>query len=112
MNFLVSDYYATGEGRTVCLLITKAYPRKEDYAVEPRYENGVWYPGELANSADFRAAREFIKEFGYMSNWAQKYEKEEFLNKWEHFIPASLKKLLDSNAGNVYYTAKLHFNFG
>ena len=30
-QFLACDYFATGEGRTVMLLITRAYPHADDY---------------------------------------------------------------------------------
>lgn len=113
MKILVSDYYATGEGRTVCILVTKAYPREDDYLVRPHFDKEGFHKGELANTADVRAAREFLEEFGsFYTMFAERVEKEKFLETWLNFIPPALKKLLDSDAGNVYYTAKLHFNFG
>jgi len=40
MKFVVCDYSATGEGRTICILITYALPRYEDYEVAPSFERG------------------------------------------------------------------------
>ncbi len=34
--FVACDYSATGEGRTICLLVTRAYPYSEDY-VKPSW---------------------------------------------------------------------------
>lgn len=102
MQFLVSNYFATGEGNSVCLLVTKAYPRKEDYLED----------GELANSAEFRAAREFIEQFGgFYAMGVENLPKEEFFKKYKQYLPSFLERLVEEGAGNINYSMKFHLNF-
>lgn len=115
-QFVASDYYATGEGRTVCLLITRAYPRSEDYATESRFEDGMFIPGELANSAKFRAAREFTEEFGsYFAQGAENLPREEFLKRFGNHLPPYTEKILNpepgEGPGNFNLKLQIHMNF-
>lgn len=108
-QFLVCDYYATGEGRTICLLITRAYPRTDDY------ETGETKP-EVKNSAKFRAAREFIEEFGgWYAQGAENLPREEFMQRFGHHLPEYAKNMLnkegDERPGNFNFKQQIHFNF-
>jgi hypothetical protein len=115
-QFVACDYFATGEGRTICLLITRAYPMYEDYATEPSFTENGFHPGILSNSAKFRAAREFVKHFGsYYAQGAENLPKEEFIEKFGRFIPEPVLKLLqlegDDCPGNLSFRQEFHFNF-
>ena len=115
-QFLACDYYATGEGRTLCLLITRAYPRGDDYATESRFEDGMFIPGELANSAKFRAAREFIEEFGgWYAQGAENLTREEFLKRFGNHLPPYTEKMLNpepgEGPGNFNLKLQIHMNF-
>lgn len=108
-QFLACDYYATGEGRTVCLLITRAYPRSEDY--EGTYPNIAY-----KNTAKFRAAREFIEQFGgWYARGAENIPREEFLERFGHHLPEYAKNILDKEgderSGNFNFKQEVHFNY-
>jgi hypothetical protein len=113
-QFLACDYYATGEGRTVCLLVTRVYPRSDDYETHGDIVDGVWVPSTLKNSAKFRAAREFVEEFGgWYAQGAENLTREEFLERFGHYLPDFLKKLLtnEEQPGNLNFKQKFHLNF-
>lgn len=112
MQFLICDYHATGEGRTVCILITKACPKQEDYISPSYYENDVFCPGQLGNSEKFRAAREFLEIFGgFYTRGAENLPKEEFFQKYSKYLPSFLEKIVEEDAGNISYHMQLHVNF-
>lgn len=109
-QFLACDYYATGEGRTVMLLITRAYPRTDDY------EDVKIMPPKVKKSAKFRAAREFAEEFGgYFLQGAVNLPREEFLTKFGHHLPGYVHDILekegDERPGNFNYKMQMHMNF-
>lgn len=124
LQFVVSDYSAQGEGSTRCILITKAYPRHDDYEESNSHmnTNGTfhWEMPKLKEGVTPQtiALRQFIDEFGafYVSG-ARFISEEEFISKWIHHCPAYMKKIiLEQNdkqraAGNVYYASKLHLNY-
>lgn len=115
-QFLACDYYATGEGRTICLLITRAYPRVEDYETPSKFENGVYTPPTFKPGHSFKviAAREFIEEFGgYYAQGAENLPREEFLKRFGHHLPEYIKKMLDDEdqPGNLNFKQQFHFNF-
>jgi len=96
MQYLASDYYATGEGRIICLLITGAYPRQEDYLDDT-----------LKNSEKFRAAREFLEEFGHLP---ENLSKEEFIKRFGQFVPDPIQRMLGKPA-NIHFIQRFHFNY-
>ena len=107
-QFLACDYFATGEGRTVCLLITRAYPRTDDY------ETGE--TKRCKNSAKFRAAREFIEEFGgWYAQGAENLSREEFLRRFGNHLPTYTEKILNpepgEGPGNFNIKLQIHMNF-
>ncbi len=115
-QFLAADYSATGEGRTICLLITRAYPHKEDYVRDSYFdEEGKFvFESETKNTAKYRAKREFVVRFGgYMAQGVEVLEREEFLTRFGRMLPDSVKHmLLDSNQpGNMVFSQEFHFNF-
>lgn len=117
-TFVASDYYATGEGVTKCLLITRAYPRSDDYEVQPEtvYTDGKYHfnPGILKNGPGFRGLREFAEEFGgWYARGASIYSHEEFMKKFEAYIPKVVTNLLNDPAqpGNFHFKTQIHMNF-
>lgn len=90
MQYIVSDYYATGEGRTVCILITPAFPTE--------------------HSSKLVAAKEFLELFG---NWyircAENLPKDVFFEKYGHYLPSFVLPIGDAH---VHYSMKLHINYG
>jgi hypothetical protein len=110
--FVVSDYYATGEGCTISILITRAFPRQDDYDLSPSYSNSGYDGGTLKNSANFRALREFIELFGgWYGHGAEILSKDEFLSKAGKYIPDMVVKMLDEPSGHLHYHSQFHINF-
>lgn len=103
-RFLVSDYYGTGEGRTICVLLTQALASAtEDFCYEGEYK-------ELTTK-DYRAVREFHKYFGtWMLHGLEFVSKEDFFGKYGHLLPPALVELKDKDCFLNYYS-ELHFNF-
>lgn len=82
MQYLVSDYYATGEGRTVCILITPAVP----------------------------ADKEFLELFGdWYIRCAENLPKDVFFEKYGRYLPSFV---LPIGNAYVHYSMKLHINYG
>lgn len=115
-QFLVADYFATGEGRTVSILITRAYPSHEDY-VNPSYfdDNGKWHFDETTkNTAEERAIREFQSEFGdWYVRGVEVLNREKFFKKVGHMMPDFVSKLLndDDQPGNFAFRQQFHMNY-
>ena len=106
-QFLACDYYATGEGRSIMLLITRAYPHTDDY-------EGTYPDRTLKNSAKFRAAREFAEQFGgYYLQGAENLSRDDFLKKYKHHLPEYVLNFLNSEdqPGNFNFKQSVHFNF-
>jgi hypothetical protein len=115
-QFIACDYYATGEGRSLCLLITRAYPRTEDYETRQTYADGTYIPPKLKPGMSDKviAAREFIEEFGsYYARCAENLSREEFLKRFGHFVPDVVHKMIESDdpPGNLNFKQHFHFNF-
>lgn len=113
-QFIVSDYFGTGEGNTVCILITRAYPVQDDYEVPPSLDGIKFVPGKLRTTAKFRATREFVENFGkWYTNFAENLAREEFLQRFSSHLPPYVEKILNSGEGpgNFNFKLQLHMNF-
>ena len=120
-QFLACDYYATGEGRTICLLITRAYPHTDDYETPGEYnsETGEYTPPVMkkGHTAKVRAAREFAEKFGgYYLQGAENLPREEFLERYGHHLPEYVKTNIlelegNDRPGNFNFVQQLHLNF-
>lgn len=119
-QFLVCDYFATGEGRTVCLLITRAYPHTDDYETPGHYDmdTKVYTPPTLKKGISHKtiAAREFAEKFdSFYLRGAENLPREEFLKRFGHLLPEFAHKLLDAEGderpGNFNFAQQFHFNF-
>ena len=118
-QYVFSDYYGTGEGRTICVLITRAYPKQDDYEVAPDFVEDVegklqYVPGVLKYSQKFIAAREFKERFGdFYVEFAENLSKEEFLTRCGRLLPDMVLKLVngEDTPGNLYFAQEFHFNY-
>ena len=118
-QYVASDYFGTGEGRTICVLITRAYPKQEDYDIPPDFKEDAegklkYIPGVLKYSQKFIAAREFKERFGdFYINFAENLSKEEFFNRFGRLVPEMVVKLHsgEDTPGNFYFAQEFHFNY-
>ena len=122
LHFLVSDYYATGEGRTISMLIMRPsmYWTDDDWEVKPHWTDDfktfVEGTPKKGISNKVVAAREFINLFGdWYASGAENLPKEEFMQKFGHFVPDVVKNFVDPKDGEyppaLYWNQQLHFNF-
>jgi hypothetical protein len=107
-QFIACDYYATGEGRTVMLLITRAYPHNDDYDENYELKEG--------RTPKVIAGRQFIEDFGgYFAMGAENLPREEFLKRFGHHLPEYVHKILAvkgaDRPGNFNFKQSLHLNF-
>lgn len=119
-QYVVSDYGATGEGRTVMILITRARPRRDekhnDYEVEPSFTEDGYNPGVEKNTPTFRALREFAEHFdGYFSLGAETLDRNEFFHRFGNHVPEYLYKMTDPEGEDCppgfNYKSEIHYNF-
>lgn len=119
-QYIVSDYSATGEGRTVMILITRARARRDDqyndYEVEPSFTEDGYNPGIEKNTAEFRALREFAEQFdSYFATYAEALDRNEFFHRFGNHVPEYLYKMTDPDGEHCppgfYYKSEIHFNF-
>ena len=95
---IACDYYGTGEGRTVCLLITRVYPNSVDFDEEQKVKN------------------EFIEIFGeFWARMAENIEIDEFVRQYESFLHPPVLKVLKntgrSGPGNFKFYQEFHVNY-
>jgi hypothetical protein len=118
MHFIASDYSATGEGRTISILITYLHPKPEDYEIKPhieeqRDENGrlVFNPGVLKTKPEDILFRDFAETFdGWMAMGAEILEKEEFIRRFGRMVPDMVIKFINEPMGNFRYFTQIHYN--
>lgn len=115
--YVSSVYSATGEGVTVSLLITRAYPKhNRDYKVAPSFDDNGYNPGELKYSQSKIALLEFADIFHpFWASGAEVMEQEEFMEKFGEFVPDRIKKLINSEGdmvpGNFQWNSHYHVNY-
>lgn len=117
-QFIACDYYATGEGRTVMLLITRAYPHSDDYAESSKFEDGVYTPPVMKKGHTPRviAAREFIEQFGgWYARGSENLSRDEFIQRYGHHLPEYVHNILAAKGadrpGNLNFKQSVHINF-
>lgn len=116
--FLAIDYFATGEGRSIFLLVTRAYPRQEDYEVPPKWDNETGYtPGVLKTTPTDIALRE-LRDKGvdpYFMQGVEELNRETFLQKYQSILPEFVVKILNESGndgpGNFNYYVDMHYNY-
>ncbi len=114
-KYVVVDYFATGEGRTIFLMITRARPTYNDYEVAPSFDDNWHYtPGTEKNTADERAIRE-MKEFA--GDWfglgAELLSRDDFVTRYGDMVPAVALNMSEGEdqPGNIVYKSMFHFNY-
>lgn len=116
LHYVVSDYYATGEGRTISILITPGYIWDGDYETKPEYikkEDGTYSfkEGVLKRSMNFILLREFATIFDWFHyQGAEILTKEDFLQRYGKYVSSYILDLLESKAGNLNYYNQFHIN--
>jgi hypothetical protein len=106
--FLEAEYYATGEGKTVCLQMTQASPGHKD-----DFDSTLPYPDNYnpVNTREYRAVRGFHKLFGtWYLHGLRFHTRENFFETYNNFLPAVLVKLKDERC-MLEYHSQLHYNF-
>ena len=115
-QFMACDYFATGEGRTVCLLITRAYPHSEDYEDYVLTSNPPKSVLKQGRTPKVIAAREFRDAFGgWYLQGAENLSREEFLRRFGNHLPPYTEKILNPEPGevpgNFNLKLQIHMNF-
>ena len=87
-QYLAIDYYATGEGRTIYLLIARSYTNPE---------------------------REMIEKAGdYFSIGIENLQREVFFERYGHLVPTAVKDMTETYKNlqpfNLYFFQHFHFN--
>jgi len=123
LHYMVSEYSATGEGMTISMMITRAYPQKEDYEVHPTFEKTEdghleYIPGVLNKTEKEIVTRKFLEEFGYMGMGIEHLTEEDFFanQRWQSYVPEVVKNMTDPNRyadepGNLHWYQQSHVNF-
>jgi cobalamin biosynthesis Mg chelatase CobN len=101
--YMISEYFGTGEGQTVCIMMTQATPYGDDFTEDNRYVP--------VNSKQYRAVREFHKQFGTWYLHGLKFlSKEDFFTECAYYIPPVMMKLSNKSCFKDFYT-RVHYNF-
>jgi hypothetical protein len=101
--YMLSEYGATGEGNTVCLMMTQANPYGDDFA-----DGNFYVP---VNSKQYRAVRAFHEQFGTWHLHGLRFlNKEDFFTECTYYIPPVMMKLSNKNCFKEFHT-KVHYNF-
>lgn len=99
--YVKSHYFGTGEGMTLGLLVTRAYPTKEQL--------DAGYTGEQI------ALAQFDKTFGsFLGIGATIISKETFLTEHQDYIPEFVRRAVREEIqtpGNFRWAAELHVNY-
>jgi hypothetical protein len=103
--YMIADYFGTGEGQTVSLMVTQANARGDDY---PPDGPDKYKP---VNTKAYRAVREFHKEFGTWQLYGLRFlSKEAFYTECAYYIPPVMMKLSNAKCYKRFYT-EVHYNF-
>jgi hypothetical protein len=101
--YMVSEYGATGEGNTVCIMMTQATPYGNDFSDENRYVP--------INSKQYRAVRAFHEQFGtWYLHGLRFLSKEDFFTECAYYIPPVMMKLSNKSCYKDFHT-RVHYNF-
>ena len=101
--YMVSEYFGTGEGQTVCVMMTQATPHGDDFSGENKYVP--------VNSKQYRAVRAFHEQFGtWYLHGLRFLTKEDFFSEYSYYIPPAMMKLLNRSCFKDFYT-RVHYNF-
>lgn len=122
LHYLVSDYFATGEGRCISMMITPVEYTDDDYEINPTWttdpDNGWTYNEGKLNEGITETVvltRKFVKEFdSWYGRGLEILSREEFLKRYPNVIPEAVKDLTDPSKGRIpafYWKQQVYFNF-
>lgn len=101
--YMYSEYFGTGEGQTVSLMVTQALPRGDDFDPDDKYKT--------ITTKSYRAVREFHEEFGTWELHGLRFlTREQFYMQCAYFIPPVMMKLANANCYKHFHT-QVHYNF-
>ena len=103
--YMVSEYFGTGEGQTVCIMMTQANPgHPEDFETSTnRYV--------ACTTKQYRAVRAFHEQFGtWYLNGLRFLSKEDFFSEYSYYIPPVMMKLSNKSCYKDFCT-RVHYNF-
>ena len=107
--YLVSDYSATGEGHTIMLMITRAFPRPEDY---DRDSEDVM---SLTKTPTEIAIKQFKNKYGeWFADGVEVLDRFEFFDRYGAYVPNLIQRMCDPD-GDSYpptfsWDSTLHIN--
>jgi hypothetical protein len=103
--YMLAEYGATGEGNTVCIMMTQATPgHPEDF--ETSTNKYV-----ACTTQQYRAVRAFHEQFGtWYLHGLRFLSKEDFFTECAYYIPPVMMKLSNKSCFKEFHT-KVHYNF-
>lgn len=103
--YMVAEYFGTGEGQTVCIMMTQAVPsHPEDF--ETSTNKYV-----ACTTQQYRAVRAFHEQFGTWHLHGLRFlSKEDFFTEYAYYIPPVMMKLSNKSCFKEFH-AKVHYNF-
>lgn len=122
LYYLVSDYFATGEGRCISMMITCVEYNDDDYQTKPKWytdENGQWVYDEgilkEGMSEVVSLTKKFVKEYGdWYGRGLEILTRNEYLERYNSCIPEFVKNITDPNKGTIpwfEWKQQIYFNF-
>ena len=101
--YMIAEYFGTGEGQTTCIMMTQAIPYGDDFDGVHKYVP--------ITSKQYRAVREFHKQFGTWMLYGLKFlSKEDFYTECAYYIPPVMMKLSNAKCFKNFHT-EVHYNF-
>jgi hypothetical protein len=105
LMYMSSSYYGTGEGQTVCLMVTQALPTALDFNRDGPS------PDIPINTKAYRAVREFMDTFGtWHCHGLDFHTQDDFYNEYGQYLPPIMDRLRKSRCYMNFHT-EVHFNF-
>jgi len=103
--YMVSEYFGTGEGQTVCVMMTQANPgHAEDFETS----TNRYVP---CTTKQYRAVRAFHEQFGtWYLHGLRFLSKEDFFSEYSYYIPPAMMKLSNKSCYKDFHT-HVHYNF-
>lgn len=122
LYYIVSDYFATGEGRCISMMIFRPEFDDEDYEVKPAWTNdsaGQWVfiEGKLKPGITEKvvALRKFIEEYGdWYGQGAEIVTRDELLSRFGSCVPEFVKNITNPEAGPepwFEWKQQLYYNY-
>ena len=103
--YMIAEYFGTGEGQTVCIMMTQANPgHPEDF----EFSSNKYVP---CTTKEYRAVRKFHEKFGtWMLGGLRFLSREDFFSECSYYIPPVMMKLSNKQCYKEFYT-EVHYNF-